>query len=270
MTYFRFLLIFLGIPLVVMVLLTWLDWRRRRSLPEDLRAAPGWLAMLVHVLVAVVYTTPWDNYLVASGVWYYNPALVTGFTIGWVPIEEYTFFVVQTLLTGLWLLFLARRMPAAAHDSAPSTFDRHLRFWSALILGVIWLGSLGLLASGWKPATYLALILAWALLPIVVQLAYGADMLWRRRKLVGLALLSSTLYLGLADSLAIGSGTWTIDPRQSLNIFIGALPLEELLFFLVTDTLVIFGMTLLMATETRQRARSIFKRGRVTARTAPE
>jgi putative membrane protein len=95
-------------------------------------------------------------------------------------------------------------------------------------------------------------------------------MLWRRRKLVGLALLSSTLYLGLADSLAIGSGTWTIDPHQSLNITFGSLPLEELLFFLVTDTLVIFGMTLLMATETRQRARSIFKRGRVTARTAPE
>jgi lycopene cyclase domain-containing protein len=270
MTYFRFLLIFLGIPLVVMALLTWLDWRRRRSLPEDLRAAPGWLAMLVHVLVAVVYTTPWDNYLVATGVWYYNPSLVTGVSIGWVPIEEYTFFVVQTLLTGLWLLFLARRLPSAAHDAAPSTLHRHLRLWSALILGIIWLGSLGLLASGWKTGTYLALILAWALLPIVVQLAYGADMLWRRRKLVGLALLSSTLYLGLADSLAIGSGTWTIDPRQSLTIFIGALPLEELLFFLVTNTLIIFGMTLLMATETRQRARSIFKRGQAIARTAPE
>jgi lycopene beta-cyclase len=270
MTYFQFLLIFLGIPLAVMVLLTWLDWRRKRSLPDDLRAAPGWLAILLHVVVALIYTTPWDNYLVATGVWYYNPALVTGVTIGWVPIEEYTFFVVQTLLIGLWLTFLARRIPASAHEAAPSARDRHLRFWSALILVVIWLGSLGLLASGWKPATYLALILAWALLPIVVQLAYGADMLWRRRRLVGLALLSSTLYLGLADSLAIGSGTWTIDPRQSLNITFGSLPLEELVFFLVTDTLVIFGMTLLMATETRQRARTIFNRFQAPARTVSE
>ncbi len=270
MTYFRFLLIFLGIPLVGLGLLTWLDWRRRRRMPDDLRSAPGWLAMLVHVLLAVVYTTPWDNYLVATGVWYYNPALVTGVTIGWVPVEEYTFFVVQTLLTGLWLLFLARRMPGSEHEAAPTTLDRRLRFWSALIVGIIWLGSLALLASGWKPATYLALILAWALLPIAVQLAYGADMLWRRRKLLGLALLSTTLYLGLADSLAIGSGTWTIDPRQSLNFTFGHLPLEELLFFVVTDTLVIFGMTLLMATETPQRLRSIFKRSQAVARMAPE
>jgi lycopene beta-cyclase len=270
MTYFQFLLIFLGIPLAVMAWLTWLDWRRKRSLPNDLRAAPAWLAILVHVLVAVIYTTPWDNYLVATGVWYYNPALVTGVTIGWVPIEEYTFFVVQSLLIGLWLTFLARRMPAAAHEAAPSTRDGHLRFWSALSLGVIWLGSLGLLASGWKPATYVTLILAWALLPIVIQLAYGADMLWRRRKLLGLALLSSTLYLGLADSLAIGSGTWTIDLRQSLDIAIGSLPLEELLFFLVTNTLVIFGMTLLMATETPQRFRSILYRFQAPARTVSE
>lgn len=62
------------------------------SLPVSLGyAAPG-RALLLHVVLAVVYTAPWDNYLVATGVWSYNPGLVTGVTLGWVPIEEYTFF----------------------------------------------------------------------------------------------------------------------------------------------------------------------------------
>ena len=56
------------------------------------------------VLIAVAYTTPWDNYLVATNVWWYDESLVTGLKLGWVPIEEYTFFVLQTLMTGLWTL----------------------------------------------------------------------------------------------------------------------------------------------------------------------
>ena len=52
-------------------------------------------------MVAVLYTTPWDNYLVATGVWWYDPHLVAGLVLGWVPIEEYTFFILQTLAMGL-------------------------------------------------------------------------------------------------------------------------------------------------------------------------
>ena len=91
-------------------MLTLWDWHKGRRLPDDLRKQPAWLALLAHVIAAVVWTTPWDNYLVATGVWYYDPRLVTGITLGWVPIEEYTFFVVQTLITGLWLLWLGRRL----------------------------------------------------------------------------------------------------------------------------------------------------------------
>ena len=29
-------------------------------------------------MIAVVYTTHWDNYLVATRVWWYDPALVSG------------------------------------------------------------------------------------------------------------------------------------------------------------------------------------------------
>ena len=66
--------------------------------------------------------------------------------------------------------------------------------------------------------------------------------------------MPATLYLGAVDAVAIDAGTWTIDPAQSLEIYLGGvLPLEEFTFFLVTNTLVAFGMTLVLARESLER-----------------
>ena len=68
------------------------------------------------------------------------------------------------------------------------------------------------------------------------------------------ALILSTLYLCAADAIALGAGIWTIDPEQSLHWLIGGvLPVEEFTFFLLTNTLVTFGLTLAVAPETRER-----------------
>ena len=249
MTYLGFLVIFLGLPLLALVRLTALDAQRHRawfSGPAGRRAA---VALLAHVAIAVAYTTPWDNYLVATGVWWYDPARVLRVTLGWVPLEEYLFFVMQTVVSGLLLFALARRLPAGGVTNA-----RAWRVLSVLAVASIWLGSVVVLASGWQPGTYLGLELVWALPPIALQLAVGADILWRQRRSVMATLLGLTLYLCAADALAIGAGVWTIDPAQSLNLRIGGvLPVEEIVFFLVTNTLVVFGLTLTVAPETRER-----------------
>ena len=251
MTYFGFLAIFLIVPLLIVGGLTWRDRQQNVRLPSELQNWPAWLTLTGHVLVALVYTTPWDNYLVATQVWWYDPQLVTGLLIGWVPIEEYLFFILQPLLTGLWLLFLARRLPVGpASDLGP----RHLRSVSTTLVGLVWLGTVGILAADWQPGTYLALELAWALPPIMLQLAFGADILWRHRRLILLTLVPATLYLSAADAIAIGAGTWTIDPAQSLNIYIGGiLPVEEFLFFGLTNVLLTFGMVLVLARQSQVR-----------------
>jgi lycopene beta-cyclase len=247
MTYFGFLIRFIGVPLAIMALLTLWDARRGRRLPESLRGMPGWFIILAHIVAAVVWTTPWDNYLVATGVWYYNPDLVTGITLGWVPIEEYTFFVVQTLLTGLWVLWLARRLEPAP---TPIPHRPRLRQISAAVVAVIVVGAWALFFSGWEPGTYLALEVGWLLIPVIPQLLAGADALWHNRKLVLLGLLPPWLYLSVVDSVAIGAGTWTIDPNQSLGIMLGGvLPIEEFIFFGLTNLLIVFGMVLFMATD---------------------
>ena len=254
MTYFGFLFRFLIIPIVLLVIVAIVDRRRGRRRPATLQAWSIWAAIALHVVIAVLYTTLWDNYLVATRVWWYDPELVTGITLGWVPIEEYTFFVLQPILAGLWLLFLARRLPN--FDSAE--LKSKMRYILPSFLGFIWIASLIILISGKGAGTYLALELAWALPPIALQLAFGADILWRYRRLVLLTIVTLTLYLSAADAIAINLGTWTINPQQSLNILIGGiLPVEEALFFLLTNTLITFGIVLVMAEESQARYRSI-------------
>ncbi|HSH04048.1 MAG TPA: lycopene cyclase domain-containing protein [Anaerolineae bacterium] len=254
MTYFNFLLIFVIAPSLIMGAFAWYDHRHNQTLPAVLTAYPARFMLLAHVIIAVVYTTPWDNYLVATNVWWYDPALVTGYTIGWVPIEEYTFFVVQPIFTGLWLLTLARRWPQLLNH-APLPTPRSARSWyvTALIT-LIWLISCLLLFAGSDATTYLALQLSWALFPILIQLTFGADILWHHRRLIAAALIPTTLYLAAADTIAISAGTWTIDPAQSLPWLIGGiLPFEEFLFFLLTNILIVFGLTLTLATVSQPR-----------------
>jgi lycopene cyclase domain-containing protein len=104
MSYTLFLIVFVCVPLGLLV------WRLRHRL---------WridLVLLVGLaVIAVVYTTPWDNYLVATGVWYYDPRLVLNLTIGYVPVEEYAFFILQAFLTGLFGMWLWDRFYRREH-----------------------------------------------------------------------------------------------------------------------------------------------------------
>jgi lycopene cyclase domain-containing protein len=251
MTYFGFILLFLAIPIAILAVITIIDHRAGRRTPDRFGVWPAWAVVLAHMVIALLYTTAWDNYLVATRVWWYDPELVTGITIGWVPIEEYTFFLVQPLLAGLWIFFLMRRVRLPA---APGPLRNRLRLATTAVLALIWLASVAALIAGWGEATYMALELGWALPPIGLQLIYGADILWRYRRLVGLAIASLTLYLSAADAVAINLGTWTINPEKSFDLLLGGiLPIEEFLFFLLTNTLITFGITLVVNEESHQR-----------------
>jgi lycopene cyclase domain-containing protein len=119
---------------------------------------------------------------------------------------------------------------------------------------LLWVASLFLLLSGWQPGSYLSLELAWALPPIIFQLAFGADILWHYRRIVLPSILLATLYLSGIDTLAIDGGTWTFNPERSTGIMLGGvLPIEEALFFLLTNTLLVFGLVLLLANESSYR-----------------
>lgn len=259
MTYFGFLARYVVLPLAILrAVLAW-NKATGKSLPDELTNWPEDKVLLAHAAVAVTYTTIWDNYLVASGIWGYDPKLVTGMKLGWVPIEEYTFFVLQPLLTGSWFQFLARHIPAD-----PPTDDK-METGRAIVtggIGALWLASVYTMWKGGPRRRYLSLITSWALPPIMLQTAFGGDILWRHRKLIAAALIPASAYLGLADSKAIRAGTWHISPKKTIGVdVIPNLPFEEALFFFLTNLLLIFGVTLVLSKESEKRLPSFLKAG---------
>lgn len=222
MSYLQFHLVFILPP----ILLLWLRNRGKASLsPLALTAA-----------IALIYTTPWDNYLVWRGVWQYGPERVLG-TIGYVPIEEYLFFALQPFLTGLWLFEQLRRS-----EPLPAPVSPAFR-WSPV---VVWLAlaAAGVALLFTERGTYAGLILAWAAPVVAAQWALGADAIRARLRpyLVGIAV--PTVYLWIADAIAIRLGIWDISNQYSFGIDPLGLPVEEALFFLITNVLVVQGALL--------------------------
>ncbi len=249
MTYFGFLFWFLILPIGLLLGLHALNYRRGQGYAQGLgRSALVTLALLV--VIAVTYTTPWDNYLVARGVWGYPPERVVGVTLGYVPLEEYTFFALQTVMIGLWVLWLLRRLPRPATTVV-------LWRWRLIPFGALmglWVLSVGLLAGSIRSAFYFSLILVWALPPTMVQFAFGGDILRGYGKTVILGLGLPTLYLWTADTYAIRNGIWAITPIYTLGLHLpGGLPVEEAVFFLATNVLITFGLVLALAKESHER-----------------
>ena len=248
LTYFTSLLIFVVPPILI---LGWIAIRRGALT----RLALG--AIAIHVLLSVTYTTPWDNYLVASGVWWYNPEQISGLLLGYVPIEEYIFFALQTIMTGLWVVLI---MQKTASKAAEFTSDQSVRWLAATASGLTGIICLGLLFTGTQEIRYGALILSWASLPITLQFAFGADILLSRWRELLTAIIPPTIYLWLMDATSIHQGIWTIDPIQTTGFRVSTLPVEEMLFFFITNVMVVFGITLILAPESAHRINSYIQR----------
>jgi lycopene cyclase domain-containing protein len=236
MTYLQFHLVFILPPIVAL-------WA---TLPRPLAGTGGrraaW-AIPILCTIAFAYTTPWDNYLVANDVWWYGPDRVLA-TVAYVPVEEYAFFLLQPVLTGLFLYHvLARRgrmgRPASAMGARAGLAGAVL----ASVAGA------ALLLSGWTPGTYMGLILAWAGPIFVVLWGYDGRRLWAHRRLIAVAAGLPTLWLWGADWAAIYLEIWTISDVTSLGLDPFGLPIEEMTFFLVTNLMVVKGILLFLYGE---------------------
>ncbi|HEX6543338.1 MAG TPA: lycopene cyclase domain-containing protein, partial [Ktedonobacterales bacterium] len=88
MTYMWFLILFLLLPIAGLTPLLLRDRLRKQSRVQHARAWLPLTLLLALLVVAVVYTTPWDHHLIATGVWWYAPDRLLGATIGRIPLEE--------------------------------------------------------------------------------------------------------------------------------------------------------------------------------------
>ena len=120
-------------------------------------------------VIAVTYTTPWDNYLVFKKVWWYGPDKVVG-VLGYVPIEEYMFFVLQTIMSGLFfylLYHLKFKYIESDFTEVKNYRGTKLVFFSLFVIGIFFLT---------KPKfLYLGLIMVWSIPPIMLQTFFAGD-----------------------------------------------------------------------------------------------
>lgn len=233
MSYLEFHLIFILPPILLMGL----------TLPQPLSEMGGWRAQWSVPLIALMafsYTTPWDNYLVAREVWWYGPNRVWA-TVGFVPIEEYLFFVLQPVLTGLFFFQYLARWKLAPRDARPrSAWVGFLAFLALTLVGA------SLLASGWNRGLYMGLVLAWSAPLLAGMWLYDGKTLWAHRSTLFYTVGFPTMYLWVGDAIAIKTEIWTISSKYTLGFSPFGLPVEEATFFLMTNLLVVKGILLLL------------------------
>lgn len=240
MSYLTFLLLFLGIPISLLIVA-----QPRPMAGIGAREAWRWIGTLC--IIAFVYTTPWDNYLVYRQVWNYGPERVLG-TLGYVPYEEYAFFLLQPILTGLWTCLL---LGLYRGSSPTSQDDKGAEVKVASVVGWLTLTAAGVLMLFGQRSLYLGLILAWAG-PILAGMAWiSAAKFWRHRRVWTLGIAAPTLYLWVADRIAIAEGIWDISNVYSFDFDPFGLPIEEAVFFLLTNTLVVQGLLMFLPLDER-------------------
>ncbi len=225
MTYLQFHLAFTVPLLLALGLLQPRGWGR-------------WGPLALLTAVAFAWTTPWDNYLVAREVWTYPADRVLA-TIGYVPVEEYAFFLIETVLAGLWYRIVrARWTLTEAAAGRGAHIAGAVGFGALTVLGaLLWgMGGHGL---------YLGLILVWACPVLAAMWWIDGGRLARRGRLLAAAVLPPTLYFWVADRIAIGLGIWDITDATRTGAEIAGLPVEEALFFFVTTLLVAQGLAML-------------------------
>lgn len=203
---------------------------------------PGVLgATAVTLLIVYGFTVPWDNWAVKRGIWDF-PSGKYLFRILHLPIEEYAFFGLQSLMAiGLGLALEPHVSVLALNVQRPP-------LWATGFVALGW-GGLGWKTWNWpgrfgRPA-YAYHMLFWMLPVAAMQWVLGPDILGPRVPLIAIVVAAVGTYLTLADVLAVRWGLWFFDERQITGPrLFRVLPWEESVFFYLTTLLVIQSLLL--------------------------
>ena len=209
-------------------------------------AAPGvWqqgslLAGGLVLLAVMVFTTPWDNYAAACGIWGFPRGRYL-FRIGWLPVEEYAFFLIQSLIVMLFCGLLAAWLPAR-ESLREVRLDDPLTLSACAVVALAWLVcgiTLRRLPRLVRPLHYCWHLLFWFGPLIALEWVLAWPILAPRWDILAAATIVIGGYLSWADWMAIQRGIWFFDHGQTTgrNVAPG-MPWEEAAFFLLTSLLV--------------------------------
>ncbi|KAG9875187.1 Lycopene beta-cyclase, partial [Aureobasidium melanogenum] len=162
-----------------------------------------------------------------------------------IPLEEVFFFIIQTYNTSLLYLLFSKPTFHPIYLRRQEKNDRwkYFKLAGQLVLGLLLKKAINLVKDE-GAGTYMGLILVWAVpfLLLLWSLAY--------QFILGLPVTNTlvpivvpTLYLWIIDTLALRRGTWVIESGTKLGTHLWpGLEIEEAVFFLLTNTLIVFGL----------------------------
>ncbi|RYP57414.1 hypothetical protein DL769_009484 [Monosporascus sp. CRB-8-3] len=213
------------------------------------------------IVIAFTSALPWDSYLVHRQIWTYPKDAVLGPRLFKVPVEELFFFVIQTYITSMFYILLNKSSFHPQYLTNKTDSSRRMqfarRFGQSALAVLIAVGIYYVKMGGEE--TYLGLILAWACPFALLTWTFSGLFLIRLPTArVALPILIPTVYLWVIDELALGRGTWAIETGTKLGTrLFGSLELEEAVFFLATNCLIVLGLV-------------AFDRGMAVVHTFPE
>ena len=227
MNYIEFLFLFTVIPVIILAIFL------RKYL--DI-VYVKWL--LIVSVIAFAATAGWDNYAVYSGIWHFPEDKTLGIKLFYVPVEEYLFFFLQTFTTGLVQLFFIKK-----------NIDINIKKSIFLLIPLLFFQTNEILKLPFGNLNYLFHLFSWGGFFIIIQIFAGRKKIINNIFLIVMPSLIMTLYFSIADSISIGQGIWEFDPLQTTGIRLYNIPLEEILFFLVTNILITEAMILFLPSK---------------------
>ncbi len=236
MSYLTFLIFLVLIPAFVLLLVFQI---RAKKSGDRGQGQWHWKGTVLLASIAFVWTTPWDNYIVAKEVWSYGADRVLA-VIGYVPLEEYLFFVLMPLFNSTLIACLF-----SGSLTGESTWRERQALSRVIAIGM---GALLMCVAGLlqvkESFTYLSLILFWFVPPLVLQWVFDPQSLTRKLGVLLPATLLPTLYFSIVDAFAIREGIWTIHDATRSGWELGSLPFEEAFFFFIVSLLLAQGLIL--------------------------
>jgi lycopene cyclase domain-containing protein len=199
------------------------------------------------LLAVMVFTTPWDNIAVRWGIWGF-PREKYSFRIGYLPVEEYIFFILQSVNVMLAVRALFRWHPRwLLRLPVPISHTTWLLAGFSIVAWILIAAQLLELRQKQGPRVNYALHLVWFLPVIYVQWVIAPRLLFGHLGLLALVTGAFGIYYTLADLVAVKAGTWFFDEKQITGVKLGGiLPWEEIAFFFLTSLLVAQSYLLLI------------------------
>lgn len=196
--------------------------------------------------IAVLYTIPWDAYLIRHRIWTYPSEVVWGKTLFGIPYEEVFFFVIQTYITSVIYLFTSKlsfKPVLLKGGIREDGLNQKRRLGKLILLILITYGAYNV--HSWGEGTYMGLILIWATPVCLFLWLMSSDMLLQLpRTTTVLPVALPTIYLWIVDTFALRRGTWAIESGTKLGIHVWeGLEIEEAVFFFVTNLIIVMGLT---------------------------